>query len=97
MVLNKSIFQRGPDRVKREIEDVLGLDTSEAVVASAKANIGMEDILEQIVELVPPPPATEDEPLRALIFDSYFDPYRGVVVIFESWTGRWASGIRSNS
>ena len=57
--------------MKREIEDVLGLDTEDAVVASAKANIGMEDILENIVKMIPPPPDTGDEPLRALIFDSY--------------------------
>ena len=78
-VLNKiDLPGAEPERVCREIEDVLGLDTSQAVQASAKANIGMEDILEQIVELVPPPPDTADQPLRALIFDSYFDSYRGV-------------------
>ena len=83
-VLNKiDLPGSEPDRVKREIEDVLGLDASDAVLASAKANIGMEDILEQIVARVPPPSDTANEPLRALIFDSYFDPYRGVVVIFR--------------
>jgi GTP-binding protein LepA len=83
-VLNKiDLPGSEPDRVKREIEDVLGLDASDAVQASAKANIGMEDILEQIVARVPPPADTAAEPLRALIFDSYFDPYRGVVVIFR--------------
>ena len=78
-VLNKiDLPGAEPDRVSREIEDVwAGLHRRRA--ASAKANIGMEDILEQIVELVPPPPDTADEPLRALIFDSYFDSYRGVV------------------
>jgi GTP-binding protein LepA len=78
--------------VKREIEDVLGLDTEDAVVASAKANIGMEDILENIVKMIPPPPDTGDEPLRALIFDSYFDPYRGVVVIFRVVDGNLGVG-----
>ena len=83
-VLNKiDLPGAEPERVCREIEDVLGLDTSQAVQASAKANIGMEDILEQIVELVPPPPDTADQPLRALIFDSYFDPYRGGVCVFR--------------
>ena len=92
-VLNKiDLPGSEPDRVKREIEDVLGLDTSDAVEASAKANIGMDDILEQIVAKVPPPPATEDEPLRALIFDSYFDPYRGVVVIFRVVDGALGVG-----
>lgn len=73
--------------MKREIEDILGLDTSDSVVASAKANIGMEEILEQIVAKVPPPAATGDDPMRCLIFDSYFDPYRGVVVIFRIMDG----------
>ena len=86
-VLNKiDLPGSEPDRVCREIEDVLGLDCSGAVQASAKANIGMEDILEQLVELVPPPPDTADEPLRALIFDSYFDIYRGVVCVKEPAT-----------
>jgi len=76
------------DRVAQEIEDVLGLDASEAVQCSAKAGIGMEDILEDIVRLVPPPRVpVEGEPLRALIFDSYFDKYRGVVVVFRVFDG----------
>lgn len=92
-VLNKiDLPGAEPDCVKREIEDVLGLDTSDAVEASAKANIGMDDILEQIVAKVPPPPDTADEPLRALIFDSYFDPYRGVVVIFRVVDGNVGVG-----
>jgi len=87
-VLNKiDLPGSEPDRVKQEIEDVLGLDASNAVLASAKANIGMDEILEQIVALVPPPSDTANEPLRALIFDSYFDPYRGVVVIFRVMDG----------
>mmetsp|Transcript_35466 Transcript_35466/g.87157 ORF Transcript_35466/g.87157 Transcript_35466/m.87157 type:complete len:722 (-) Transcript_35466:268-2433(-) len=81
-----------PDRVKREIEEVLGIDCSDVVLASAKANIGMDEILEQIVARVPHPPATGDEPLRALIFDSYFDPYRGVVVIFRIMDGNVGMG-----
>ena len=92
-VLNKiDLPGSEPDRVCREIEDVLGLDCSGAVQASAKANIGMEDILEQIVELVPPPPDTADEPLRALIFDSYFDIYRGVVCVFRIVDGTMSVG-----
>ena len=92
-VLNKiDLPGAEPERVCREIEDVLGLDTSQAVQASAKANIGMEDILEQIVELVPPPPDTADQPLRALIFDSYFDSYRGVVCVFRVVDGTISVG-----
>ncbi|MFP3443116.1 elongation factor 4, partial [Pantoea sp. SIMBA_133] len=68
-----------PERVRQEVEDVIGLDASEAVLASAKSGIGIEDILEQIVEKVPAPQGDPEGPLQALIFDSLYDPYRGVV------------------
>jgi len=68
-----------PDRVKEEIEDVIGLDVSEAVLASAKAGIGVEDVLEAIIKKIPVPTGDEEAPLKAMIFDSHFDDYRGVI------------------
>lgn len=68
-----------PEKVKHEIEEIIGLDAEHAVLASAKEGIGITDILEQIVEEVPAPTGDPEAPLKALIFDSYFDPYRGVI------------------
>src|SRR5699024_45837 len=67
------------DAVTKELEDVIGVDKSDILLASAKANIGIEDILERIVEAVPPPVGEIEQPLKALIFDSLYDPYRGVI------------------
>ncbi len=83
-VLNKiDLPSADPDRVSSEIEEVIGLDCSEAIHTSAKAGIGIIDILEAVVKKVPPPEDTTMEPLRALVFDSYYDAYRGVVVYFR--------------
>ncbi len=79
-VLNKmDLPQAEPDRVAKEIEDIIGIDATEAVRCSAKSGMGMEDVLEELVRLVPPPVGDVDAPLQALIIDSWFDNYLGVV------------------
>lgn len=71
------------ERVKKEIEDILGIDASMAIPVSAKAGIGIEDVLEAVVEFVPPPEDTSDKPLRALVFDSTYDQYLGTLCFFK--------------
>jgi GTP-binding protein LepA len=82
------------ERVKSEIEEIIGLDCSGAIKASAKEGIGIDEILESIVHLIPPPKDTVNQPLRALIFDSYYDPYRGVIVYFRVVDGTVKKGDR---
>lgn len=92
-ILNKiDLPAADPDRVKEEIEDTIGLDCSNIVRASAKSGIGIDDILESIVKYVPPPPPSTGGPFRALIFDSLFDAYRGVVVFFRVVDGAVKKG-----
>ncbi|MDV6377959.1 translation elongation factor 4 [Sporosarcina sp. GW1-11] len=92
-VINKiDLPAADPERVKQEIEDVIGLDASEAVLASAKAGIGIEEILEQIVEKVPAPEGDPDAPLKALIFDSHYDQYKGVIVNIRIVEGKVKPG-----
>ncbi|MGB3558482.1 MAG: translation elongation factor 4, partial [Geitlerinemataceae cyanobacterium] len=94
-VLNKiDLPGAEPDRVKSEIEELIGLDCSGAIEASAKEGIGIEEILESIVHLVPPPQDTVTEPLRALIFDSYYDAYRGAIAYFRVMDGTVKKGDR---
>jgi GTP-binding protein LepA len=94
-VLNKiDLPGAEPERVKSEIEEIIGLDCSGAILASAKEGRGINEILESIVHLVPPPQDTISEPLRALIFDSYYDAYRGVVVYFRVMDGTVKTGDR---
>jgi GTP-binding protein LepA len=94
-VLNKiDLPGAEPDRVAAEIEELIGLDCSQAVRASAKEGIGIAEILESIVQQVPPPRDTTAEPFRALIFDSYYDAYRGVIVYFRVMDGTVKKGDR---
>eukprot|EP00970_Alexandrium_tamarense_P019089 scaffold13594_cov198-Alexandrium_tamarense.AAC.24 len=92
-VLNKiDLPAADPDRVAEEIEETIGIDCSDAVRASAKSGIGINDILESIVKNVPPPQPDTGGPFRALIFDSLFDPYRGVIVFFRVVDGAVKKG-----
>lgn len=92
-VINKiDLPSADPDRVKQEVEDVIGLDASDAVLASAKAGIGIKEILEQIVQKVPAPQGNQNEPLKALIFDSHYDPYKGAIVYVRVVDGSIKAG-----
>ena len=77
-----------PERIREQIEAVIGIDASGAILASAKQGTGVHEILEHIVHLVPPPRGSVDAPLRALIFDSWFDSYRGVIILVRVFDGR---------
>lgn len=92
-ILNKiDLPSAEPERVAHEIEEIVGLDCSNVIKASAKAGLGIDDILEAIVQQVPPPQDTVNQPLRALIFDSYYDAYRGVIVYFRVMDGTVKKG-----
>ncbi|KAH7679225.1 Protein-synthesizing GTPase protein [Dioscorea alata] len=94
-VLNKiDLPGAEPDRVCQEIEEIVGLDCSEAIRCSAKEGIGIAEILSAIIKKIPPPKDTAGNPLRALIFDSYYDPYRGVIVYFRVIDGTIKKGDR---
>ncbi len=94
-VINKiDLPSAEPERVKKDIEDVIGLDASNAILASAKEGIGTEEILEGIIRQFPPPQGDPAEPLRALIIDSWFDPYHGAVVMMRIFDGAVRKGTR---
>ena len=94
-VINKiDLPSADPERVKRELEEIIGLDGSQAILASAKEGIGTEEILEGITHTFPPTKGDPNAPLRALIFDSWFDPYHGSVVLVRMFDGRVKKGSR---
>lgn len=92
-VINKIDLENAePERVKREIEDIIGLDSNEVILASAKEGIGIDEILEQIIEKIPAPSGDPDAPLQALIFDSTYDQYRGVIPLIRIVNGTVKKG-----
>ena len=92
-VINKiDLPSAEPERIMEQIEQVIGLDATDAVLCSAKQGIGIQDILEQVVAKVPAPKGEVNKPLRALIFDSWFDPYRGVIVLVRVIEGKLRKG-----
>ena len=94
-VINKiDLPSAQPDECKRQIEDIIGLDSSTAILASAKEGTGVKDILEAIVHRLPPPAGDPDAPLKALVFDSFYDSYQGVVVYVRLLDGRVRAGQR---
>ncbi len=94
-VLNKiDLPAADPDRVRQEIEDVIGLDATDAIETSAKQGIGIEEILERIIAEIPPPSGDGSQPLQGLVFDSWFDPYHGAVVLVRIVNGRVRKGDR---
>jgi len=94
-VINKiDLPSAEPDRIREQIEHLIGLSAQDALLVSAKSGLGIEDVLEAIVRLVPPPRGNPGGPLRALIFDSWFDPYRGVIALLRVVDGRIYTGQR---
>ncbi len=94
-VINKiDLPSADPEHVKREIEDVIGIDASDAVLCSAKTGIGIEDVLEAIVARVPAPQGDAEAPLKALVFDSKFDAYKGVCLYIRIMQGRLRKGMK---
>ena len=94
-VLNKiDLPSAEPDRIKEQIENIIGLDTSDAALTSAKTGLGVDGVLEAIIRKIPAPKGDENAPLKALIFDSWYDSYRGVIVLFRVIDGKIKKGTK---
>ncbi|MFL6373084.1 MAG: translation elongation factor 4, partial [Pyrinomonadaceae bacterium] len=94
-VLNKiDLPSAEPDRIKEQIETIIGLSTEHTVLASAKTGQGVEDILEELIKDIPPPKGDRNAPLKALIFDSWYDSYRGVILLFRVIDGTVKKGMK---
>jgi translation elongation factor EF-4 len=83
-----------PEGVRQEIEEIIGLDASEAVLASAKSGIGITEVLQAIVDKIPPPKGDRDAPLKAMLVDSWYDPYLGVVILVRVIDGVLRKGAQ---
>src|SRR5436305_11396142 len=94
-VINKiDLASADPERVKQEVEDVIGLPKEDAILASAKEGIGTQEILEAVIQQIPPPRGNVHQPLRALVFDSHYDPYKGVIAYVRIVDGQLREGER---
>src|SRR3984893_12289246 len=94
-VINKiDLPSADPEKVKQEVEDVIGLPQEEAILASAKEGIGTQEILEAIIKRIPPPTGADERPLRALVFDSHYDAYKGVIAYVRIVDGKLREGNR---
>src|SRR5579863_9801700 len=94
-VINKiDLPSADPERVKQEVEDVIGLPKEESILASAKEGIGTQEILEAVIKQIPPPQGSVDSPLRALVFDSHYDSYKGVIAYVRIIDGQLHEGER---
>src|SRR5678816_3021917 len=93
-VINKiDLPAADPEAVRHEIEDIIGLDASDAVLTSAKSGIGIDEVLQAIVDKIPPPKGDRDAPLKAMLVDSWYDPYLGVVILVRVLDGVIAKGL----
>ena len=94
-VINKiDLPAADPEKVKAEVEDIIGIDASDAILTSAKSGIGIEDVLEAVVARIPPPGGSRDAPLKALLVDSWYDPYLGVVILVRVMDGVIRKGLQ---